>query len=90
MNLFGKRKPATSAPSSGGAPSTKDAIVKMHEAEDQLTKREEHLMRKIDEELAAAKKCAASKNKHGTQECGLLRLSRRRHITPSSPRAARS
>jgi hypothetical protein len=63
MNLFGKRKPTTSAPSSGGGAPTKDAITRLREAEDQLTKREEHLMRKADHELAEAKKFAAEKNK---------------------------
>ncbi|KAJ1618992.1 Snf7-domain-containing protein [Pavlovales sp. CCMP2436] len=63
MNLFGKRKPSSSAPSGGGGASTKDAIARLREAEEQLTKREEHLMRKADHELAEAKKFAADKNK---------------------------
>mmetsp|Transcript_25373 Transcript_25373/g.74506 ORF Transcript_25373/g.74506 Transcript_25373/m.74506 type:complete len:235 (-) Transcript_25373:658-1362(-) len=63
MNLFGKRKPSTSSAAPGGGTSTKDAISRLREAEEQLTKREEHLMRKADQELAEAKRFTLEKNK---------------------------
>ena len=59
MNLFGRSKPNAAAPTpsgnSSGGSSTSDAIGKLRDASETMEKREEHLMRKIDNEIKQAK-----------------------------------
>lgn len=47
------------------APSTQEAIQKLRETEEMLTKKQEHLEKKIEQELQTAKK-NGTKNKRGT------------------------
>lgn len=56
MNLFGKAKAAKTTP--------KDAIIRLRESLEMLTKRENYLQTKIDNELRIAK-TNATKNKRG-------------------------
>lgn len=47
------------------APSTQEAIQKLRETEEMLTKKQEHLEKKIEQELQTAKK-NGTKNRRGT------------------------
>jgi charged multivesicular body protein 4 len=57
MPLFGKKKKA---------PAAKESIAKLRETIDMLEKREQFLQKKMDKEVADAKKYMQQKNKRGT------------------------
>ena len=73
MNLFGRSKPNAAAPTpsgnSGGGNSTNDAIGKLRDASETMQKREEHLIRKIDNEIKQAKEFSAKGKKREALTC---------------------
>jgi len=60
MKLFGKAKKA---------PPPKETLTKLRETQEMLEKRENHLQKKIDREVAEAKKFMAVKNKRAAMMC---------------------
>ena len=68
MNLFGKKKTPAAARTSTTADSAA-VIQRLRVAIDQLDKREEHLGRKIDEQIAQARARAAKKDRKGALFC---------------------
>ena len=73
MNLFGRSKPSVAAPtpsaSSGGGNQTSAAIAKLKENVEMLGKREEHLARKIENEIKQAKEFSARGKKREALTC---------------------
>jgi len=75
MNLFGKKKaPPPAAPQPGGAPNgtvqeTGPAIAKLRDATETLEKREEHLYRKIDNEVKQAQAFSKQNKKKEALTC---------------------
>jgi len=75
MNLFGKKKePTAPTPPPPTAPtpdpdSTKAAMDKVNDTLETITKREEHVQRKIDAELNNAKKFSAAGKKREALQC---------------------
>ena len=67
MSLFGKI--FGGGGKGGKGPSAQEAIQKLRETEDMLTKKQEFLEKKIDQELLTAKK-NGTKNKRGGSEAG--------------------
>mmetsp|Transcript_17908 Transcript_17908/g.43340 ORF Transcript_17908/g.43340 Transcript_17908/m.43340 type:complete len:222 (+) Transcript_17908:257-922(+) len=61
MHLFGKAKPK--------APSPSDAIAKLKDSEQMLSKRQAFIQTKIDAEMAMIKKKLAAKDKKGALTC---------------------
>eukprot|EP01118_Nematostelium_gracile_P016716 TRINITY_DN698_c0_g1_i1.p1 TRINITY_DN698_c0_g1~~TRINITY_DN698_c0_g1_i1.p1 ORF type:complete len:213 (+),score=87.85 TRINITY_DN698_c0_g1_i1:162-800(+) len=60
LSLFGKKK---------AAPTAKDSIAKLRETLDMLEKREQFLQKKMDREVAEAKKFMQQKNKRAALMC---------------------
>ena len=74
MNLFGRSKPKeTFAPTpsggSSGGNSTSDAIGKLRDASETMQKREEHLIRKIENEIKQAKEFSGKGKKREALTC---------------------
>jgi len=75
MNLFGRRNPKAdgggggSSGGGGNASSTTAAIAKLRDATETLEKREEHLTRKIDNEINQAKKFSGAGKKREALTC---------------------
>jgi|TARA_B110001469_G_scaffold114702_1_gene118768 hypothetical protein len=73
MNLFGRSKPSAAAPipsgNSGGGNHTSDAISKLRDAAETMQKREEHLLRKMDNEIKLAKEFSAKGKKREALTC---------------------
>lgn len=73
MHLFGRAKPAAPPPPDPAKPSgstnPNDSIIKLKDAVDTVEKREEHLTRKIDKEIADAKKFSAAGKKREALQC---------------------
>jgi charged multivesicular body protein 4 len=73
MNLFGRSKPSAAAPTpsgnSGGGNDTTVAISKIRDQIEMLTKREEHLYRKMDNEVKQAKEFSAKGKKREALTC---------------------
>ena len=73
MTLFGRSKPSVAAPTpsgnSGGGNDTTVAISKIRDQIEMLTKREEHLYRKMDNEVKQAKELSAKGKKREALTC---------------------
>ena len=75
MNLFGRKKAGPPQVTSsgggggGGGGNTTDAIGKLRDATETLEKREEHLQRKIDNEIRMAREFSAQKKKQEALTC---------------------
>jgi charged multivesicular body protein 4 len=73
MNLFGKAKKGPTVPQpsggGGGGGGTSDAIGKLRDASETLDKRQEHLMRKIDNEVKMARDFSQKSKKREALTC---------------------
>lgn len=73
MNLFGRSKPSVAAPTpsgnSGGGNETSGAIAKLRDNLEMLQKREDHLVRKMDNEIKMAKEFSAKGKKREALTC---------------------
>ena len=73
MNLFGRSKPSAAAPTpsgnSGGGNETSGAIAKLRDNLEMLQKREDHLVRKMDNEIKMAKEFSAKGKKREALTC---------------------
>lgn len=82
MSVFGKLFGAGGGKAGKGGPTPQDAIQRLRDTEEMLSKKQEFLETKIEQELTAAKK-HGTKNKRG-ESARPLRLS------SGSPRAPRA
>ena len=73
MNLFGRSKPSAAAPTpsgnSSGGNDASAAIAKLRDNQEMLQKREDHLMRKIENEIKQAKEFSARGKKREALTC---------------------
>ena len=73
MNLFGRSKPSAAAPTpsgnSAGGNDTSAAIAKLRDNQEMLQKREDHLVRKIENEIKQAKEFSARGKKREALTC---------------------
>jgi len=73
MNLFGRKKapdaPQPAAPTTNQPPDNKAAITKVRDTLETITKREEHLHRKIDNEVKNAKQFSTQGKKREALQC---------------------
>ena len=73
MNLFGRSKPSVAAPTpsgnSSGGNDASAAIAKLRDNQEMLQKREDHLVRKIENEIKQAKEFSARGKKREALTC---------------------
>ena len=73
MNLFGRSKPSAAAPTpsanSSGGNDAAAAIAKIRDSQEMLQKREDHLARKIENEIKQAKEFSARGKKREALTC---------------------